>query len=221
MPQGIGQAGNIPEGTTELTYTVRFQNTGNAPAINVSIVDTMDADILPGSLQILGNSHVMSPEWISPGVVKFKFNNIMLPDSVSDEPNSHGYVRYKVLLDGNLPVGTEISNTAYIYFDFNAAIVTNTTLNTIATPLAIKERSINEANGLYPNPAKDELYLANYLLSKQITSISIYSVSGAEVMRINGRPSASSLNVSALESGIYFLQVNTEEGLKNLRFVKE
>ena len=25
------------------------------------------ADIIPGSLQILGNSHVMSPEWISPG----------------------------------------------------------------------------------------------------------------------------------------------------------
>jgi uncharacterized repeat protein (TIGR01451 family) len=221
MPQGIGQAGNIPEGTTELTYTVRFQNTGNAPAINVSIVDTMDADILPGSLQILGNSHVMSPEWISPGVVKFKFNNIMLPDSVSDEPNSHGYVRYKVLLDGNLPVGTEISNTAYIYFDFNAAIVTNTTLNTIATPLAIQEGVVAAVNGLYPNPAKDELYLSNNLLSKEITSISIFNVSGAEVMRLNGRPSASSLNVSALERGIYFLQVNTEEGVKNLRFVKD
>jgi hypothetical protein len=221
MPKGFGSAGNIPEGTTELTYTVRFQNTGNAPAINVSIVDTMDANIIQGSLQILGNSHVMSPEWISPGVVNFKFNNIMLPDSVSDEPNSHGYVRYKVLLDGNLPVGTEISNTAYIYFDFNAAIVTNTTLNTIASPLAIEEGVVAAVNGLYPNPAKDELYLANNLLSKQISTISIYNVSGAEVMQIMGRNSNAPLNVSSLESGIYFLQINSAEGLEYLRFVKE
>jgi hypothetical protein len=41
MPKGVGAAGNIPEGTTELTNTVRLQDTGNAPAIHVSIIDTM------------------------------------------------------------------------------------------------------------------------------------------------------------------------------------
>ncbi len=41
MPKGVGAAGNIPEGTTELTYTVRLENTANAPGIHVSIIETM------------------------------------------------------------------------------------------------------------------------------------------------------------------------------------
>lgn len=221
VPQGVGASGDIPEGSTELTYTVRFQNTGTAPAFNVSIVDTLDADIIPGSLQILGNSHAMNPEWLAPNVVKFNFNNIMLADSFSNEPASHGYVRFKVLIDVALPIGTEIKNTAHIYFDTNPAIVTNTTLNTIATPTSIEEQQLVLGGGLYPNPAKDVLYLSGKLLSQPINSIKIFNVSGAEVMKINGRISGNALNVSGLESGIYFVELNTANELVNLKFVKE
>jgi hypothetical protein len=43
-------------------------------------------------------------------------------------------VRFKIKLEENLPVGSSITNTAHIYFDFNPAVVTNTTLNTITVP---------------------------------------------------------------------------------------
>lgn len=44
---------------------------------------------------------------------------------------SNGFVAYTIQLKSNLPAGTQITNNADIYFDFNAPIETNTTLNTI------------------------------------------------------------------------------------------
>jgi hypothetical protein len=81
------------------------------------------------------------------GIVKFNFPNINLPDSLSDEAGSKGFVRFKVKLKDNLPLGTTIENTAYIYFDFNAPIITNTTVNTIALPLATPTVSANAMEG--------------------------------------------------------------------------
>ena len=73
-PKGEGVNGNIPQTTSTLDYTIHFQNTGNALAYNVFIIDTLDADIDPKSLRILGNSHSMVPEWLTANVVKFNFN---------------------------------------------------------------------------------------------------------------------------------------------------
>ena len=64
-------------------------------------------------------------------VARFNFPNINLPDSVNDEPHSHGYVQYRVKLKQGLALGTVIQNTAYIVFDFNAPVVTNTVTNAL------------------------------------------------------------------------------------------
>jgi len=119
-----------------LYYTVNFQNTGSAPALHVQIIDTLSTYIDPTAIQVLSASHDNYTQVLSGGIVKFNFPNINLPDSLSNEPASHGYINYKVKLLDNLPLGTVIENTAYIYFDFNAPIITNTTINTISIPLA-------------------------------------------------------------------------------------
>jgi hypothetical protein len=62
-------------------------------------------------------------------IVNFKFKDIMLPDSHSNSDSSQGYVQYRVKPKNGLPLGTKIRNTAYIYFDYNDPIVTNTTVN--------------------------------------------------------------------------------------------
>jgi PKD repeat protein len=64
-------------------------------------------------------------------VVDFFFENIQLPDSVNNEPESHGLMSYAIAPYAGLDVGTELNNTAFIYFDNNDAIVTNTTWTTI------------------------------------------------------------------------------------------
>ncbi len=118
-------------------------------------MDTLDANVEASSFQRLAYSHDNITSISNTGIVKFNFPNIQLPDSNSNEPASHGYVQYKVKLKEGLPVGTAIANTAYIYFDFNAPVVTNTTVNTITLSNSIHNVAALPAIQLYPNPAKD------------------------------------------------------------------
>lgn len=117
---------------TELMYKIRFQNTGNAPAFDVVIEDQIDINGLDlFSFEPLSASHSYSTIVQPDGLVKFVFNNIMLPDSNSNEPASHGYVIYKIRTLPGVPVGEIITNTASIFFDDNPPIITNTTHHTI------------------------------------------------------------------------------------------
>lgn len=123
--------GYIDSTVSWLTYTINFQNTGNASAQHIYILDTLDSNLDVGSMQLLSYSHDNLTEVLPGGIIKFNFPNIYLPDSNSNEPESHGYIRFKIKLKDNLAVGTYIQNTAYIYFDFNPPIITNTTEHVI------------------------------------------------------------------------------------------
>ena len=81
---------------------------------------------------MVGSSHTVTGINIINGTsVKFNFDGINLPDSNSNEPASHGWITYTIDQVPGLLVGTQIRNTAAIYFDYNAPVITNTTLNTI------------------------------------------------------------------------------------------
>ena len=221
-PKGIGAAGIISPSTTELTYTVHFQNTGNAPAINVFIIDTLDINIIPESIEIVGRSHNMSPQWIAPGVLKFNFTNINLADSFSNEPASHGFVTYKVKLIDNISLGTQVSNTAYIYFDFNAPIVTNTALNTLdmITSSSIQSRNVNIS--VYPNPAKEELFISiNNLKANSNAYFELYNIAGEKVIAQNITGNNVRLDLSNLSKGLYLLKTNVGVELSTVKIIKE
>lgn len=127
--------GNIEEDISlgeELEYVINFQNTGNAAAVNIKIQDTIANNIDLHSFQFINSSH-LSSYFIdaSNRLITFYFNYINLPDSSSDEAGSHGFVKFKINALDNLDPRTEITNSASIYFDFNAPIYTNTALNKI------------------------------------------------------------------------------------------
>jgi uncharacterized repeat protein (TIGR01451 family) len=115
----------------ELEYTIRFQNTGNAPAQDVRIENQLSEKLDWSSMQPVAWSHDFDLMIDENGLATFTFDNIMLPDSVNDEANSHGFVRYRITSDSDLIAGEIIENTASIFFDFNPAVVTNTEINTI------------------------------------------------------------------------------------------
>lgn len=222
MPKGIGAEGFIPPSTNELTYTIHFQNTGNAPAINVAIIDTIDVNLIPESIEILGRSHTMTPEWIAPGVIKFKFNNINLPDSFSNEPASHGFVSFKAKLTPNLNLGTTIENTAYIYFDLNAPIVTNTSLNTIDFITATSIKTVNNNLIVHPNPAKNELFInMTNFKSKSFSYLEIFSISGQMVWEQGITQNTTKVDISNLNKGLYFLKTNVDGQVSTVKFIKE
>jgi uncharacterized repeat protein (TIGR01451 family) len=132
---GDNADGTIAPSDTLLRYLIRFQNTGTDTAFNVSIRDTLSSFLDPSSLSVLNVSHPMGINITNGNQVEFFFPNILLPDSNVNEPLSHGLVEFTIRRAANLPLGTTIDNTAHIYFDFNAPIVTNTVSSTICLPV--------------------------------------------------------------------------------------
>jgi uncharacterized repeat protein (TIGR01451 family) len=114
----------------ELVYTIRFQNTGTAEAINVVVNDSISELLELNTIRLIDTSHPCSMSFLENNVISWNFENILLPDSTSDEEGSHGYVQFGIEPKSinNLPL--IIANQAAIYFDFNEAIITNET-NTI------------------------------------------------------------------------------------------
>ncbi|MBU0488034.1 MAG: hypothetical protein KKD31_08805 [Bacteroidetes bacterium] len=116
----------------EVTYTIRFQNTGNDTAFNVHIIDTLSANLDIPTFEFLSASHPYTVDISGQGIIDFTFSNILLPDSTTDETNSHGFVSYSVRPLDTLELGETVENTAYIYFDFNEAVQTNIVSTEIA-----------------------------------------------------------------------------------------
>ncbi len=127
-----------------LTYTVRFQNTGNAEAYDVVIRDTLSEHIDHHSLKIISSSHpeVFSATLEEERFLTFSFIDIYLPDSTTDFAGSQGYIMYQVMAKEDLPEETVIENTASIYFDFNPPIVTNTTSNIMLSTFDFDEDGV-------------------------------------------------------------------------------
>ena len=115
----------------EFHYTVRFQNLGNGPATRVVILDTLDTAFDPLTFQYLHSSHEngLSVRIVDNNIIQFVFDDIELPPAVQDVAASQGYVSYKISVADDMEEGVTVTNTASIYFDFNPAIVTNTTMN--------------------------------------------------------------------------------------------
>jgi uncharacterized repeat protein (TIGR01451 family) len=129
-PSGICEENYILNEQT-LSYTVRFQNTGSAEAHNIFVLDSLSPFLDIQSLRIVSNSHSVISEFLPGNVLKFRFDNIYLADSSTNEPESHGYIIYEIDPIENLTDGSIISNKAAIYFDYNPAVITNSVENTI------------------------------------------------------------------------------------------
>jgi uncharacterized repeat protein (TIGR01451 family) len=114
-----------------LTYTIHFQNTGNDTAYLVVLKDTLSQYVDAASFQYLASSHHAVIQ-LDHNAMTFTFPHINLVDSATNPPLSEGWIQYRVKANANLPNGTAINNTAYIYFDNNAAVVTNTATTNVA-----------------------------------------------------------------------------------------
>lgn len=135
MPAGVTSKYRI-DGTDELEYVIRFQNTGTDVAHNVVITDELDESLDIATLNFGATSHHASVDISGTGrpVLTWRFKNIMLPDSGANEAESHGFVKFKIKPFGNLAKETVIRNKAAIVFDFNSPIFTNEVFNTIGLP---------------------------------------------------------------------------------------
>ncbi|MCW3105480.1 MAG: C-terminal target protein [Bacteroidetes bacterium] len=201
-------------GNEEMVYKVRFQNTGTLAAHNVIVKDTLDSDLDFSTFRLLGSSHPVNVVFEPGNGISFEFINIMLPDSTSNESGSHGEVVYSIQPRTGRPVGTSIKNKAFIYFDYNAAVITNTTTNVIAgATLGIDKLDAVGAVSLFPNPAQDEISIlvpAKY----RDYRIELLDIAGRVVIEKETGSAATvqRMDVSALNNGIYLLKVSDKQG---------
>jgi uncharacterized repeat protein (TIGR01451 family) len=191
-----------------ITYTIHFQNTGSWFAEHIYIDDTLSSNFDLSTFQLLAYSHQPIVQILEGGIARFNFPNINLPDSGTNEPASHGYVQYKIKLKNGLTIGTQITNTAYIYFDFNSPVVTNTTSNTLVVTGISSIANNNVQLKVYPNPSTDIFHFQFSDSREQIKRIEITDITGREVYSVE--KNVNELNTSELMSGVYFYSVITK-----------
>ena len=199
--------------TQRLEYTIRFQNTGNFPATFVRIQDTLSSYLDLTSLEILSASHDYTWKLLPGNVLDVYFENINLPDSTNDERGSHGFVKFAINARPTLALNDQIENKAYIYFDYNLPVVTNTVGSTVGFETSVIEPKQLLTISAMPVPVKDILYvsISDFIPQGNVT-LSLFDSQGSQVLsKTCTDPTSLFLYVSDLPSGIYFLQVNTSD----------
>lgn len=202
-----------------LHYVIRFQNTGTASAIQVKVDNTLDTKLNWNTFQLLSTSHNVEVEIRNGNEVSYTFNGIYLPDSTSDEENSHGFISYKIKPRANVELGDVFTSVADIYFDFNPAIVTNIVNTEIVEPLSINDFE-NPSYLIYPNPTKDFITITSH---SNLNIVNIRDINGRLIKTFSSETQdfQNQLDVSALTSGLYFLELKSGVNRKTLKFIKK
>jgi hypothetical protein len=199
-----------------LNYVIRFENTGTANAEFVVIRDIIDTTKFEiNTLTPLSGSHPFVTRISETNKVEFIFENINLP---FDDANNDGFVTFKIKTRSTLPLGTNISNTANIYFDYNLPITTNTYTTNVFNPLSLNDFDFGSAFTLSPVPAKNNLTITNKQ-NVSITSANIYNSLG-QLVQVNNSPTET-IDVSSLKTGSYFIKIISDKGTASSKFIKE
>ncbi len=206
-PRGFGDQGLIlQQKHPTLSYTIRFQNIGNAPARDVVIRDTLDGNLNVNTIHFGAASHDYTVNVLNDNVLEFRFAGIELPGKDEDEPGSHGMVKYKLDLQESLPLGTQIHNRAAIYFDLNRPVITNTVVNTIG----------EVASDITVAPDSDRLELRSpdnglfvlHGVSSLPSTIQVFSLLGLKVLEQTSSPGQPvEIDLRNFSSGRYIIRI--------------
>jgi len=228
-PVGVGETGDVYDLEAELSYLIRFQNTGTDTAFTVVIKDTLSTNLDIGTVLPGASSHPYEVTFEDERVLVFTFNDIYLPDSLVNEPESHGWVFFDVQVKEGLTYGDEVLNSAAIYFDYNQPIITNTVQTTLALEsLATHELEKDQLEiQLQPNPTNEWFSLRYELKESQKVSIEAFNVQGKlQAVLQPSLPQNSGLyqpvfSTATWPVGVYFLKVKTASKLEaTIRLVK-
>lgn len=210
---------------TWLEYTVRFQNTGTAEAFNIRLTDTLSDKLSIPSFEMLSASHAYTWQLQPGGVLTWRFDNIMLPDSNTNEELSHGFIKFRIKPLTTLVLGDAIESKAAIYFDYNPPVITNTAITVVdnASSVAMNDVISHDIN-FYPNPTNGVVHILKSAEGKIPSSIKVMDVTGRIVYSENGQVADSgfyTINISSLKSGLYIVEVTEGGSQRTGKLVKK
>ncbi|MEZ4957770.1 MAG: T9SS type A sorting domain-containing protein [Saprospiraceae bacterium] len=208
---------HLIEARTDLEYLIRFQNTGTDTAFKVVIVDTLSQFLDPSTIRPGAGSHPFSFDLTGQGVATFTFDNILLPDSTTNEAASHGFVKFSISQKPDNAIGTRIENTAYIYFDYNSAVQTNTVFHTIGEPwvqvvngsLEVFETGVQVA--VFPNPCYQSATFGIDGLIGSHSVLQLSDINGRTIFQTKMVGGKATFERGEWPAGIYFFSVRENE----------
>ena len=193
-----------------LHYIANFENTGTDAAANIVVKTVFDpAEFDVSSLRILDSSDDVDVR-VRGNQAEYIFEGINL------EIGGHGNILLKIKSQDNLANGDMVANRADIFFDYNLPITTNdaeTTFQTLSASAPDHDQSI----AIYPNPTAG---LVNISAAANIRSVQIYDIQGRLLQTAVRDASAVSIDISARQSGIYFVKVISDNGSAVQKIVK-
>lgn len=207
---------------TELTYLIRFQNTGNDTAFYVEIRDTLSPWLDPATIRPAAASHPF--EWNLRGgnALVFRFMDILLPDSTTNEAASQGFVQFRIYPKKDAPPGTVIENTSSIYFDYNAPVLTNTTYHKLGRDFyAVTLDKTPEAPLLpvqvQPNPFRDQTRLVLPANAAGNYRFRLYDDGGRLIETLEFSGTEMTLRAEGLRNGYYSFEMLNEKNQRVAR----
>jgi uncharacterized repeat protein (TIGR01451 family) len=195
-------------------YLIRFENTGTANARNILVKDVIDTSKFDlATLVPLDASHTFVTKITNPNVVEFVFDNIQLP---FDDAHNDGYISFKIKTKSTLASGSNFSNTAKIYFDYNAPVITNTYTTSVEGTLATAEvKNDKYTIGIYPNPVQNVLYIKS---SDEVIKAEIYDTAGRLINSMGTK--GNTADVSNLSKGNYWIKLFLKDKTSVQKFIK-
>ena len=179
----------------------------HTPSSSGATTNTSGIDIS----DVNANFHVYSMNW-SPDQITFLVDGVGYYTYNPSNKNDNTWPFYEdqfILL--NLAMGG-ISGTIDSDFEQTSMIVDYVRVYQ-AAPLSVTDLNLDSTLSVYPNPATDKIYITAKVV---LSSLVLYDVYGKLILK--KEKDTNSLDVSRLNSGIYFLEVssNTEKVVKKV-----
>ena len=219
FPEGFTEQHLIEPGT-DIEYLLRFQNTGTDTAFKVVVVDVLPPELDLATVRPGASSHPYTYSVSPEGWLVFTFENpdfSGLPDSTTNEPASHGFIRFRVSQVSGLGWGNQIANSALIYFDFNAPIRTNTTIHRVGQiypwtlvgttpPVFLPKNQIR----ILPNPLTDSALLQVEGIGPGNLRLVLTNTTGQVLREERTFGTGFEFRRGELGSGVYFFKIERD-----------
>ena len=172
----------------------------------------------------IGASEVMNIEVLSSEVQLFVDNTMFC---VSDFPMElYGYP------DGGFFVGPGVSEStffpelagpgeheiAYVILDENGCYNRSEQIISVDGCSSIDESAYAQSIQIYPNPASDYINLQSELLLN--SSLVVYDLTGKEVHRQHNLSNKNTIDISALNVGVYTIIITNNQDIAHIKFIK-
>ncbi|KAA3637010.1 MAG: T9SS C-terminal target domain-containing protein [Bacteroidetes bacterium] len=221
-----GYQDSIITPTTDLNYTIVFQNLGTDTISRLVIRDTLPAFLDRTTIRPGASSHPYDFQIYDNGVLKFTFEEIqLLPGSSADAALTRGFVKFAIPQLPDNPLGTIIENSAAIYFDYEEPVYTNVTRHFVGCLDFLDEEEgciTVDTDGptipgleikVYPNPFNETvtIEIGGGYENEEVT-FNLFDITGRLLRSQQFIGNKYDFNRNQLPSGLYIFKLESSEG---------